>query len=427
MRLMKGENMINDMEQYAEKAVGPVMFEYTHWILHKAQQKGFKKIYFLARDGYLLQKIAEAICKASNLAIECRYFYCSRNSLRMPSYHMIGDEAMELLTLYGYHITPDSILSRAWLSDTEKERILDEMKIDKEHRFCHMDKSEYDDFKAKLYSCNTFRKLVKEMSEKEYDSAIRYIRQEGMLDDDKVVIADSGWTGSMQRSLRQLLDSCGYKGKLYGFYFGMYTLPKSNDDGEYLTFYFDANSGIKHKTSFNNNLFECMLSAPHPMTVRYQIEEGKSIPVFAKSANAEMLEMVRAQITGALKYTETRLSSNFEFGNYSYNVSVKKCYKIIRKKMVYPSSGEAEMYSRFAFCDDVTEGYHRSLADSEQKVLLKNYMMVPRLINKLFKKKCSTEPLFWPYGIISFCPALVRPWYRMNVMTWEWLKAILKK
>ena len=79
----------------------------------------FKKVYFLARDGYLLYKLANEICEKNNLNIDCRYLYCSRFSLRMPSYHIIGDEAQKLLFSKGYYYTTKSVLERADLNENE--------------------------------------------------------------------------------------------------------------------------------------------------------------------------------------------------------------------------------------------------------------------------------------------------------------------
>lgn len=404
------------------------MFNYSWWILNEAKKRGFNKIYFLARDGYLLREIAERICKKARIGIECRYLYCSRASLRTPSYHLIGDEAFDLLTLYGYRVTPDSVLSRICSSGSEKEQVFNEIGVDASCRSVPMSKPEFDVFSAKLRSSHIFNKIVKETSLKEYDSTINYFKQEGLFDDDKVVIADSGWTGSMQRSLRQLLASSGYKGKLYGFYFGMFVEPRSKDDGEYMTYYFNSSGNVKHKVMFNNNVFECMLSAPHPMTTGYQIRGCRVDPVFSECNDETMSELVKAQISGALKYTESVLSSEYSFGDFSLKHSLKTCYKILKRAMVYPSVKEAEMYSHFAFCDDVTEAYHNPLADPKQKELLKKYMLLPRIVSRLFRiKPKNTEQLFWTYGVISLCPAAIRPWYRFNIITWEWLKFILKK
>ena len=69
--------------------VGPILFDYVWWILYQAQQRGIQRLYFLARDGYLLREIAQQFCARFGLKIECRYLYCSRAALRMPSYHLL--------------------------------------------------------------------------------------------------------------------------------------------------------------------------------------------------------------------------------------------------------------------------------------------------------------------------------------------------
>ena len=144
-----------------------------------------------------------------------------------------------------------------------------------------------------------------------------------------------------------------------------YVSVKEKNDGEYNTFYFDSVSGGKRKSTFNNNLFECMLSAPHPMTVGYtQSQEGNFYPVFAQDVSEAQKETVRAQIEGALEYTEERL---LRMQPFIYEKEIKKVYKLLKRYTVYPSKKFAEIYGSFAFCDDVTEGYYMPLADKSQK------------------------------------------------------------
>ena len=90
------DKMKNKIEAYSEEIVGPVMYSYVEWVLDEALRRGLSRLYFLARDGYLLKEIAKRIIEKRSLPIDARYFYCSRQSLRMPSYHIIGDEAFEL-------------------------------------------------------------------------------------------------------------------------------------------------------------------------------------------------------------------------------------------------------------------------------------------------------------------------------------------
>lgn len=412
-----------DIRFYGRKLVGPVMLPFTEWIIEETEKRGIKRIYFLSRDGYLLFEIAKRICEYRKNGIECRYLYCSRQALRNPSYHLIGAEALELLTVGGYYATKKSVLCRAPISEAELNAILERLNIKEPD--APLSPKELEKFKAQLQKCEMYRNAVDKGSRKAYGTAIGYLRQEGLFENETVAIADSGWTGSMQRSLRQLLESGGFNGKICGFYFGMYVSGKENRDGEYNTFYFNGFSGAKRKAAFNNNLFECMLSAPHPMTLGYSHSKtGRFYPLFAPAPSGTQRELAKAQIDGALEYTEEKLSLMQPF---VYEKEVENVYKLLKGHMVYPSRKFAEIYGSFAFCDDVTEGYHMSLADASQKELLRKYMLIPRIIRKLFSVKADeSAELYWPYGVIAFCPAPLRPWYRFNIKAWEILKAYLK-
>ena len=111
------------------ETTGPVIFNFVRWALDEAMCRGVKKLYFLARDGYTLFKIATLIIDKLNLPITCKYLYCSRNSLRLPTYHLIGEEAYDLLSLGGYHVSIASILSRVPISESTKQSILRELGI----------------------------------------------------------------------------------------------------------------------------------------------------------------------------------------------------------------------------------------------------------------------------------------------------------
>ena len=62
--------VLKKMEEYSFSVIGPVMFNYTAWVLKEAERRGIKRLCFLARDGYLLLKIAERICTALGVEIE---------------------------------------------------------------------------------------------------------------------------------------------------------------------------------------------------------------------------------------------------------------------------------------------------------------------------------------------------------------------
>lgn len=405
----------------------PVLFGYVWWILHEAKKRDIKTIYFLARDGYLLRKIAQKMCDSFGLDISCRYLYCSRASLRMPSYHLIGEEAMDLLLLNGYRVTPRSVLQRAALDEKQRQTIYDICGTPCADEDTVMSRNQFKEFTSKLRGCDVFRGYVMDNSRAAYPDTMGYLRSEGLLDADHIAVADSGWTGSMQRSLRQLLQSQGFSGRITGFYFGMYASPRSAEDGEYLTYYFDAAGRTADKIPFCNNLFECILSAPHGMTVGYREENGRYSPVLMDPPSEKATERIERCAAAVLEYTAQRISQT-SFTDFDLKRLHKEANRLIRRYMKYPTREEAEFFGGYFFCDDVTEAYHMKLADPSQVPALKGYSIPARVLRRLSKSPghVTSPELLWPYGTISFANAMTRWWYRLNISVWEWLRYRLK-
>ena len=55
-----------------QKFVVPLLLNYVYWIIHEAERRGVETLYFLARDGYILQKIAIQICGREHIPISCK-------------------------------------------------------------------------------------------------------------------------------------------------------------------------------------------------------------------------------------------------------------------------------------------------------------------------------------------------------------------
>lgn len=410
------------LQKVSDEVSAPVLLSYVSWILHAAQNRGINKLYFLARDGYVLYKIALQIVAKEKLSIACKYLYCSRVSLRTPSYHIIGEEAYDLLLLGGYQVTPNSVLRRVKQPQAWCEQVLEEEGIPREERDALLSRRQMAELFNKLRRNETYRAGVMEASKQAYDTTVGYLKQEGLLSSDTVAIVDSGWTGSMQRSLRQILESMGYSGKLIGFYFGMYAQPKVPCDGEYLTWYFDHTGRTTDKILFCNNLFECILSAPHGMTLGY-VEKGGYQPVFADDQNEQQLELINAQINAILQSVERKLP-HFDFQHFDALKELQANRKCLHRFMANPTQDEVALYGRFDFSDDIREGGLLPLASAQQIDQLKGYSIFARILRRIRKVSAKNVELFWPYGVLAYLPKLKRAWYRWNIYIWEWIKCI---
>lgn len=400
-----------------KQLVAPVLHTYVRWVLAQAQERGIRTLYFLARDGYILQKIAQMLCERERLAVSCRYLYCSRVSLRSASYHLIGKEASDLIFCGGCQVTVQSFLERARIERSAWKGILQEAGIQTD--ICsQLGSRQIQECRKQLEQSRTFWKCLYESSKKAYEAAIGYLRQEGLDGHAQAAIVDSGWTGSMQRSLRQLLEASGWTGRLTGFYFGLFQKSGDLRDGEYVTWYFSPDSGRRNKVLFNNNLLECFLSAPHGMTTGYDRYQDQYVPVLKKDRNGTARQMVRYQCQGILDGVKHQLDSGVRF-------SKKECERILHRVMAAPAYSIAKLYGSFSFCDDMTEGYLLPLADEAQADMLGKNLLPCRLLQKMRGRRCIQ--LFWVYGSVALVKNPVkRRLYWLNEYLCQWCRMLFR-
>lgn len=400
------------------KVTAPTLFSYVWWIIKEAQNQNIKKLYFLARDGYVLYKIALNICSNCNLNIECKYLYCSRFSLRTPTYWFIGNEAYELIFNGGYQLTLKDVLCRLNIDEEKRKKIYEHsnIKIDENQ---YLSKSMYSNIIEILKENKILNEYIKNISKKSYETIIKYFKQEGLLNEKTIAIVDTGWTGSMQRSIRQLIEHYGVKPNIIGFYFGMYVKPKEKEDGIYKTWYFNSKSSSFLINKFNNNLFECMCKAPHPLTIGYEEKNGKFIPLFVEEPNNYKLD---DDINIQLEAIETfahYVSKNMQFNNYNYHLYHNLAMNLLQSLMYKPSKEDVLAYSNYKFCDNMIETYYSSLVYELNIEKLQSYLIINRIYNKLFKKSISTNlypDLFWPYGSLEISNVKIKWFYRLNIL-----------
>ena len=415
------------LEMLSRYVTGPVVLAYVWWVLREADARGFRRLYFLARDGFLLREIAACMCREFSLNIDCRYLYCSRAALRSPGYWFLGEEAFDLLLQDGYYKSMRSILARGGLTEAEQNLIFEELKIDRTQADKGLGKAAFEKFAAQLRQNDSYKKIVLEKSKNAYPAAIGYLRQEGLLDQKEIAIVDSGWIGSMQRSLRQLLQHGGWNGNITGFYFGLFRKSKDPADGTYLSWYFDEKRGKSEKIYFCNNLFECMLSAPHGMTTGYCKDGEVFRPVMNPPESKNMLRAIHTQIDAAVGFAK-QVIPGLRLEDFDAEQLLKMTRDLLKRLMYMPTEQDVAAFREFEFSDDITNSYQMALVSRENKARLRRYLLLPRIWEKLTSHQGHVQQpeLFWVYGAIALLPA-GQAWYRANVFLWEWLRYTLKK
>lgn len=389
----------------------PVLMGFVSWTLMQAQNSGVKRLYFLARDGWMMRRIAEEICLAWELPVECRYLYVSRYSLQIPENHLIGEKSLERICRNGMHVTFHDMMARAGLSEEESLQIAESIGFG-EDPGQPLTKAQIRGLYEPLAECREFETLEKRRSRERYREAAAYLRQEGMLDEVPWAIVDSGWIGTMQESLQHLLDSMGFSKKVKGYYFGLYGIPQDMESAQYSSWYFGPKDHLKRKSCFSNCLLESVFSAPHGMTLGYEKKDGRMAPVLAETflRNREKLVRQRTLMDCCMKaWRDAGAPDAFGRGGGF----PKELETALISFMLCPSREEAAYYGGSSFCDDITEKRAEALAGRMTQMQLFGNHLLLRPFAVLSRKKKDSA---WIEGSICLYGGGLKGWHRLGIL-----------
>lgn len=251
------------------KYAGPVLYSYAEWIVEQAEKKNIRRLYFIARDGYLIKKIVDIIIVKRKIDIKTSYIYGSRKAWRMPSLSkmhynlyqmMIWSHTNKIYTLMDLaevlHVsleefcsflpgTLKNIKSNFHITNVELEYIVDKLSKNEDFKDWHLDKLR----KEKV--------LVK-----------RYLEQEVDITDENFAFVDVAGGGLTQGCLRELLKD-SYQKPIHTFFFKIdrVNLVEGSITDTFMPSYLT-----------NDLTVEMMCRAPHGQTKCYRMADGKIVP-----------------------------------------------------------------------------------------------------------------------------------------------------
>ena len=345
---MKKEDVFN---KTSKEILAPALNDFVLWILDKAQHNGIRRLYFLARDGYLMYRCAGIYVERFHLPIECRYLCCSRYSLRLPMYHRDMGAALDYICRGGTEVTLDRILDRSGIKEEEKRITLEQLGMTGQRKkpisYPHLKR-----IRQKLEECPFFLKVVETNSREKLPSLLGYLEQEGLTEEVPIALVDSGWTGSMQKEICQALGILGKKGRLTGYYWGLYELPKGVRREDYHCYYFSPEAGLRKKVYFSNSLFESIFSAPYGMTTGYEKVQGQWRPVYAR-ADEERKRFLEELEKILLEYTRNQAASMKHIEDSHLIRDRQETEKSLSRFMGKPEFQEAQIFGNQPFSDDI--------------------------------------------------------------------------
>lgn len=362
----------------------PALTAYISWLIKKAGEDGIKRLYFLARDGWMMKRCAEILAEGQ---IECRYLEVSRYSMRSAQYHLLREKSVDLLCSGGIDITFAKIMRRSNLTREEAELTAKETGYEeKQTDILHV--GQLSELKAKLKSSKAFLERVYAHSKEKYPSARAFLERSGILDNVPFAIVDSGWIGTLQQSIAMIAGR-----KIKGYYYGLYEIPEDADPSDYSYYYFGPVGYVKRKTCFSNSLFETVFSAPEGMTIGYT---GMGEPVFDKNKNPNRGKLLREEKLMAA-FAEAFRRHRKEAAKED---ALQMTEELFSAAMARPGTTELEAFGNRIFCDDILEMQPQPVAAELSGAQIKRVRVLNKALTVAGIRKKAINESAWLEGSI---------------------------
>lgn len=358
----------------------PVLVFYVSHILNHAQKNNVKRLYFLARDGFPMYEVAKILCKNYEIDIDLRYLCCSRLSLKPPFLAIDFEKSLREICVKSTSTTYFSILEACGLSSKLSKIILNKLNIPDGNSL--ISKIQIDEFYNNISNNTELSTLFVDNSQQKLQNIEGYFEKEGLYEDLKFALVDSGWSGTMQSAISDILTQKKKNIDISGYYFGLY---KDLDESKFNSYLFSPKNNFSRAYTFNNNLFESICSANHGMTTSY---DDNFNPIF-RDFTTDNSKLHMSILDFANEFCE-----NFELPTQDLCLL---SHQILKSLMQNPTKLEAELFGSIRFCDDPSENSLTELASYlSPRDFKKNYFF-SRIIANFIKSKKTPES-FWLIG-----------------------------
>ena len=272
--------------------LGPLLYGFCKWLEQKTAEDGIEHLFFLARDGALLEK-AYGSCVTDGIGHS--YLYASRRALIVPTLRSCcSAEELSRRMFVPVYGTLRALLHQIGLdADTFGQELTD----------CGLEADTMIPLRSMLADGRLddfFVKIGGEMranADGEYGLLKEYLHQSGFAG--KIGIVDIGWHGNMQRALLEMTESAGIPAEIRGYYVGLNpdALSMGGRGIQAAGYLFGPGERTDAYAQMQNfvPLFEFFFGAAHGSTERFEQDtNGRIVPRLAEHEYAPDSREARA-------------------------------------------------------------------------------------------------------------------------------------
>jgi len=364
-RLYCSETELNKktISDTATNVIAPLIFGFVYWVLIQAKQQGIQRLYFMARDGQILFKVAQTISSQWGYEIDCRYFYGSRQAFHFPTIESMGEQEFNWLLDNPGFLSIRIICERVNLKPELIADTLSRYNFREDSWDKNLTTSEITILKEVFQDSCVLGQILA-MAKTFRDRAIGYFKQEGMGDNMPYATVDIGWSGKSQRSLSNLLAA----GNIYpdaglrGFFFGLLSSTQAFPKDQLMPYFLEVNDRSDRYFLCDPQILELFMAADHGSTVRYDKQDDRYIPILRSENNESGIEWgLLVQHRAIIDFAE-RLTENLQSQECTADYFKQITEDLLKAFIRNPSKAEAESFGMQPFSRHQSESKFYDLA-----------------------------------------------------------------
>lgn len=276
----------------AANHVAPAYIPYVYFVIETAKERGIKTLYFLSRDSYILQRIAEEL---PHEGIELRYLFVSRKALLLP--YLDNATADKFLAIQDKRtIRGKGVKELALSLGTSTEELKEKFNIAFDFERITSKEQEKIFLNAIFGSESKYLPTLNERAKAKRALLNGYFTQEKVFGNSTTAMVDVGWLGTTRLMINSILKEEGYPETTF-FYYGVRGDVMHSKYGRYYTYYSPTQLSTEGTTLIENYFS----ASPYPSTIGYKENENDGIlePVFPQDCEYKENEIVKANVTVA--------------------------------------------------------------------------------------------------------------------------------
>jgi predicted HAD superfamily hydrolase len=285
----------NNEFNYGLTYAAPVIVNYVLWILEQCKIRNIRRLYFIARDGYVPMKVADILIKKFNLNISTKYIYGSRKAWCTAGFTEAGCGNLQFLTIRNF-------ADYFEISSEEMMEFFPMWNLDERMTYSRQ---------LAIESSIGITDLIGHRQEKNTKLTSEYFEAEVDFSDEYFAFVDAQGSGHSLHAAQCCISDKIYSGKFLAFFMAGSKKRVINEKFEMCCYTYN------HKWGGG---VENLCRSPEGITLKYRKEGSRIMPEFGEK---EFIKFdFEAYVTGIELFIESYFKKD---GNSAskYNVFIK--------------------------------------------------------------------------------------------------------